>query len=447
MSSLLKKYVNLFSGASSWGDEETGVNPVVNTVKPTQSITEQFGDLKLSREVNVLPPELYIPLPTNVPPPPPLIRQDGLYPHSLPDYVTITDSVDGLNCYHYTSCDDNSSPDVKEYRGIVKRGDKVVCKTFGYITEVSSAERERVKSMLSGFNQSRVFSAQEGATLRVYWDGEKWRLSTHRKIDAFTSKWGKITGKSFGEMFMDALLTENVDGKYRPEDLFSSFCETLDKTRVYAFLVRNTRDSRIVCVEPVRPKMYFIGMFDQKTGFLLQGNDSGIEYPPTLEFATPDTMLDYVDNVDVAQTSGVVVYMPNGTQLKVTSPHYLQFFNVRGNEPSVKFRYLQIRGDKSMVGMLYNLYPESIPTFELYESTIETVKTRIHRAYVDRYVNREYVRVPKPEFSIMESAHNWHLSNKKSNIVTRDYISFVVDGLHPSALNRLIKPYVLGKGK
>ena len=67
--------------------------------------------------------------------------------------------------------------------------------------------------------------------------------------------------------------------------------------------------------------------------------------PVSHKFDTIDDMLSYVDDNDHKVSQGVIVYMPNQCQVKIMNPSYVSYFNVRGNEQSIKFRYLQVRDD------------------------------------------------------------------------------------------------------
>ena len=50
-------------------------------------------------------------------------------------------------------------------------------------------------------------------------------------------------------------------GAISTNELFNKFCTSLDKTKCYCFLVRNTAENRIVCKNPSRPTMYSAGAF------------------------------------------------------------------------------------------------------------------------------------------------------------------------------------------
>lgn len=365
--------------------------------------------------------------------------------------VRLTDTDDYLRLYHYVHCDDASDDDVKASRGIIRDGDNIVCKTFGYTTEISCNNVDLVKSNIHSFSGCKVYDSEEGATVRLWFDvkGNKWRLSTHRKIDANHSRWGSPSAQSFGDMFLDALRWECVYGEMRERfdtknrgGIFKEYCDSLDKNKTYVFLIRNSKENRIVCDAPEHPQAYFIGSFDRSTHLLTEGNDSGFPAPISHSFETVDDLIEFVSNTDIRKKQGVIVYLPNQKQVKVMNKMYLDFFNARGNEPSIKYRYLNVRKDQNMVSMLYTLYPEYIPMFETYENILTDVSRKIHRAYVARYINRQFVSLPQPEFFILQACHGWHIQDRAYNKISLDRVTTTIDNQSPTSLNKLIKPYI-----
>ena len=385
---------------------------------------------------------------------PDLSIQNSVSAKYISDDIRLTDSDGEVCLYHYVDCDDNSSDDIKNMRGVIREGDTIVCKTFGYTPEISCFEVDEIKKRIHSFNQSTVYAAEEGATVRIWYDKKngKWRdPSTHRKINAYQSRWGNPKTKTFGEMFIDALYWESYEGELKGkfdfnDELYSQFCDTLDKSKTYAFLVRNSDSNRIVCEAPNHPQAYFIGSFDNTTHLLVEGNDSGFPYPEVLNFETVDDMIEYVRiNTDCRKTQGVIVYLPDQTQLKIMNDTYLDFFAVRGNEPSVKFRYLQVRHDNDMVTKLCALYSDYIPAFELYDAILDRITIKIYNAYVERFIKHNYVSLPQQEYFILQICHGWHLQNKIKNKVNPKKVMEIIDDQSPTTLNKLIRTYTNNK--
>lgn len=366
--------------------------------------------------------------------------------------IRLTDTDGDIRLFHYVHCDDKSGDDVKSCRGIIRDGETIVCKTFGFTPEISCSDSDLVKSHIHSFSSCKVYDAEEGATVRFWFDtnDQKWRLSTHRKIDAYRSRWGNPNAQSFGDMFQDALQWECISGEMKDKfqgknrsDLLTEYTSSLDQNKTYVFLVRNSNENRIVCDAADHPQAYFIGSFDRSTNLLLEGNDSGFSTPQTHDFADVDALLGFVSNVDSRKKQGLIVYLPDQTQVKIMNQTYLDFFSARGNEPSIKYRYLQIRKDQNMVSMLYTLYPEHIPTFEMYENVLTDVSRKIHRAYVSRFIQRQFVSLPQPEFFILQACHGWHIQDRSYNKISLEKVTNMVDSQSPTSLNKLIKPYIV----
>ena len=369
---------------------------------------------------------------------------DYVSKYITPD-IRLTDSDGDIRLFHYIYCDDSSSDDVSSCRGIIRNKDVIQCKTFGYTPEISCDNTELVKSYINSFSSCKVYDSEEGATIRLWFDGESeiWRVSTHRKISAYHSRWGNPHSRSFGDMFQDALKWECVFGLMKDRfktNEFDEYTSTLDKNKNYTFIVRNSSENRIVCEADVHPQAYFIGSFDRSTHFLVEGNDSGFPSPRQHEFSTVDELISYVSDIDYRKKQGVIVYLPNQKQVKIMNQTYLDFFEARGNEPSIKFRYLQIRHDLSLVSMLYILYPDLIPTFESYETILSNISRKVYNAYVDRYIHHKFVTLPKPEFFILQECHDCYIKNRNEKISLERVIN-TIESQSPTCLNRLIKLY------
>ena len=370
------------------------------------------------------------------------LSEDNYVSHN----IVLTDTLDDLKLYHYSYCDDFSGDEVKRNRGIVRCEDTIVCKTFPYIDEVQTTERDRIERKVCCFEQCKFYKCEEGASIRLFFHKNKWYMTTHRKLNAFNSKWGSHGTKSFGEMFIDALkytidstsLCQKVTYENRDE-VFDCFCNTLDRNKNYVFLLRNSQYNRIVCDPPENPTIYFLGSFDKTTHLLTEGNDSGVESCQSLNFESIDDLLKYVDEIDYKKNQGVIVFMPNQTQLKIINSKYMECFKARGNEPSIKFRYIQVRKDVKTVQMLTNLYPEYVESFTRYENILQLVSKKICKSYVDRYIHKKYVSLPQQEYFILQDCYNLYLGTKE--YITPEKVLNIINGKTSSFINRLIKQF------
>lgn len=359
------------------------------------------------------------------------------------------DETNGLDLFCYTSCDVSDSELVKRCRGVVFNKDELVMKGFPYTVDFNSSDRDSdiLSKLRDNFSECKFYESFEGSLIRMFCYNNKWYITTHRKLDAFKSKWASKT--SFGEYFREALEYEekynvNFQNVLSPkvsddEDIITRLENILDKSKQYMFLLISSKENRIVCTPPPTPTLLHVGTFcnnELKTGL---DEKLQIPVPQELFFDNIDELLTFVDNGNVNYSQGVIVFAPNNVQYKVLTPEYDYLFKVRGNEPSIKFRYLQIRMDKSMNKSLRELYPDMVDTFDNYENILYNKAKDLYKSYVDRFIKHIYVTVPSEDYSVIKKCHSWHIENRDKNKINLNKVIEFLNSEQPTILNRLIK--------
>ena len=378
-----------------------------------------------------------------------------------------------LYCYHH--CDNNETELVKNCRGVIFNNEKVVMQGFPYTDEYTTDDdvlcdlKNKIGKNIGSY---RFYDAHEGALLRVFNWNDKWYITTHRKLDAFRSKWA--SKDSFGQMLKNALneklkQKDNnfmkqcygddwVDSESESEstqddidiDVIKLFTNSLDVTKQYMFLILNNYDNRIVCLSPESPTVYHVGTFDTiveddvRVPLSVCDLDTrvGIEWPYEHQFANWEDLVENVKNQSSERLQGIIIYdTATRKQYKVFNKDYYELFKVRGNEPSVKYRYLQVRMDKEMVDKLYYLYPKFADAFDDYENTLYECAKQINKNYIDRFIKKKYVTVPKEEFAIMKACHDWHLVEREKNRISLRKVIDTMNEQNPSNLNKIIRRY------
>lgn len=395
-----------------------------------------------------------------------------------PDAV-ITDRDEETNLAIWST---KSVPGAKEEsdagkdRGMVFDGDKLVSKGLSKPNEITVPTCERyldpplsetvpsVKEKIEELKiiNPRTFVAYEGAIIRVFCYNGKWYTSTNRKLDAFKSRWGG--DDSFGKLFVDAIRKHNntpffqhgtrygdVDAvptrtNFIPdadtkddESVLKDFYTLLRSDHQYHFLLRNTKDNRIVSPAPTDkdPSFYHVGTFkdfvsvdDLRFDWAMYPEERDYSYAEAIEHLACKKYF------SVPYIQGLIIIGDNA-QFKLYSSDYSYFFNLRGNEPSVKFRYLSLRMDEGDRNKFKMLYPEYIDEFNDYENILYKQARAIHEKYKARFIRHEYIRVDKTLFYIMTQCHNWHRTNKA--YVTLETVIGVINDCNAVTLNKLIK--------
>lgn len=372
------------------------------------------------------------------------------------DYIKVVDKNDELDCYCYTNdvCDSQDiSPDMKDtilsYRGLVtdKKGNTVL-KSFPFTPEYNVEDTDNYSHIfnLNKNTNVHVFKSYEGCLIRMFYHSNKWYVSTHRKLNAFDSRWGGT--KSYGTIFKNTLFDyydnnqlfrDKLSKDNTTSSLYGKFCNTLNKEKQYMFLLRNTQENRIVCQSPNESRLFHVatiykGCIDLK---------DCIDIPKPEEipmFNDNNELKEYVDSIDIKVNPGVIVFLDN-IPLKISNSEYMRLKNIRGNESSIKYRYLQLRCDgmTDELKELYSLYPESQADFNMYESIIEEVINDIHNMYLQKFVFKENINIPSHKYKIMRTAHGWFIQDRDNRRVTKDVICAIVDELPASVLNSIIK--------
>lgn len=366
---------------------------------------------------------------------------------SLKPKVRVVDSDENLKLYCYSTCDENDSDEVKFCRGLVFDNDKnLVLKAYSYTPEYTTEEHEKIISLLQPvWSGCTVFDSYEGAIIRVFYFKDKWYISTHRRLDAFKSKWADKL--SFGSLFFERLMDEVetsedfssfVGSPSENEKFEDRFLSLLNKEYQYFFLVKPSGENRIVSDYPENNFVLHVGTFKGQE----EVNESiGLSKPQQHNFDTIEDMLAYVDNVNIGKLQGTVVFTPT-TQIKVLNTEYKYYFDIRGNEPSIKFRYLQLRMDRQKRRDLMDLYPTHVPIFDSYEDIIYDIAQNIKNAYVERFIRKQFVRMPQEEYAIMKQCHEWHHENRDQHHINFQRVIDIINDQSPTKLNHLIRRYI-----
>lgn len=381
---------------------------------------------------------------------------------TLDNYIkaTDTDETHGLTNFCYVNdpkTDDEQFKDnvelIQKCRGIVFDGKKVVMRAFSHNDEFGESEMGLITEKLTGIGGGdlskglklcRFYESHEGALIRMFNYKGVWFTTTHRKLNAFKSKWGSC--ESYGSTFKKALknqinLREELSNSVKNTDtnFFDGFQNTLDPANQYMFLVRNTNENRLVSTAPDLETMYHVGTF--VNGELDMDVDINVQKPRSLTFDTVESLHEYISTTHPADTSGLVVFCPGNLQFKISSNAYMSMFNVRGNQPSVKFRYLQIRTDKASNDTIRMMYPDNIKEFDEYEQLLSDIAKKIHDAYMQRFIHKQFVSVPVGEYMVIKCAHTWFWSDRDNRKVTFNVIRDILNEQKATSLNTMIKKH------
>ncbi len=346
--------------------------------------------------------------------------------------VPQTDSDGDLSLF----CAEFTTPH-KNYRGVVFKGEDLLHQGFPYCVERSSgSDNSDIE-----FEKCRLFYAHEGTLIRVFHANDKWYTTTNRKLDAMKSKWAAKTetfGTSFAKAIMDMI---DVDEEPTNEFLEKVYDDNLDPKKQYMFLLKHTREEMIVCM-PAGYAILHVGTFTED-GFTLDDQVVFGKRPvcKSIEIdieKTAEMVADFVEyNTFYLENQGILAIHEDGTHYKIFSKEYEMLFNVRGNTPSLRFRYLQIRSDPDMFYLFTERLYRHFDWRAVEEEISELCEVLQHKYYSIYIRKREEIPLTKTEGAVMGILHKLYLSTRIQTTVER--VGDILANGTAVKLNRLLK--------
>jgi hypothetical protein len=365
--------------------------------------------------------------------------------NTLGDNVGVMDQEDGLKILNYNECGRDSPEDLKKVRGLVQETDtgNILFDTFPYTEEYNSSEEipffsSDNKNVLDEWN---IYYSLEGCLMRVFWHKDRWYISTNKKLNAFKSRWA--SRKSFGDIFRDGLVHTNGN-----ENVLEVLLDQLDKELVHLFLVRYNNENRVVCSAPKDfESVYFIGSWDDKTKTLDREwkHTIKVNIPMSIK-EVPTTINDLANSVDIREHQGVILFhKEKNLQVKVYSDEYDKKNKIRGNNPNIRFRYLEIRKDPEIKPEFIKLYPLYEDLFLEYENIMYQLAKLIRYYYIQRYIKNKYVTLPKEEYILMKKCHDWYLLDRVDNKINVSKVLEILNNEETLALYKMIRRFQINQ--
>ena len=360
--------------------------------------------------------------------------------------VSVVDTLNGLSNYHYLECNNNSSNEIKQYRGIIKAQDgSIVCRSLGFTPEVDVSNEEEMMSIVKPFLEGdiKAFLSYESTLLRVYFhkddnDVGGWYISTFRKIDAFKSKWGG--SKSFGQLFEECLnIPSSEEQNVLLRKPLQEWCENnLNRATQYCYIIRTYNENRIVCTGYDKPEIFLVGTWG------IQGFDlDECKVPRCLdELSTVEDIKKHLSTLDHNSVQGLILFNSKGESVKVMKHEYVEAFKLRGNQPNILLRYIELQqeGVEERVKSFFEMYPEHQETIITFTEVIQDICSFMFRKYRNRFIRKQVAIVPPDLYYIIRELHDAYLKDR-TKIVTPERVSDYVHTLPPLKLLGLFNSY------
>ena len=364
------------------------------------------------------------------------------------DLTRVSDYNEHFEMINYIDCYNDSPDELKIKRGLVydKNTSDILIPSFAYTDVYTMDDEEKIKDILQDFHDWNFFYSLEATLLRVFYHEGSWHIITNKKLDAFRSRWS--CRETFGQLFKDALCK-----LFHKEsaDVLEWFYQLLDKEKIYCFLIKSNSENRIVCHYKKDPIVY-LGTLRKGGEFI---HESGLpDIPEFQSFSTPAGVVvndmtelgDAVNNVNCFEYQGVIVmHKSKNRQIKIMNDEYKELFELRNNNPNLRFRYLELRHDPIMVKKFYKLYPKYADIFDTYEDALHRIARIIYQFYVSRYIKNQFVTLPKEEFLVMKKCHDWYLQDRLNNKIFSKVVFEFLSQESPLNLYKMIRRLLINQ--
>lgn len=320
--------------------------------------------------------------------------------------------------------------EVRRIRGTVidNRTKRVVHPGGFFPYEFTEIDREKfdqkTTELHQNFNDMTVGYSFEGTIIRIFYHN-KWYVSTHRKLDANRSKWG--SDKSFKILFESGL--QDSYGL-----TLQQLINRLNLRCHYTFMVMADANTRFVCEVGDGKKVYLVGTNDPAPSVNIDPLPV-----PNVKFETVDCVFNYVKEMTYPFAyQGLLLVHRSGSQYRVINSEYGKLFQVRNNEQSIPFRYLQLKTENASetIDNLKKLFPTYIPIFEQQDGYVDQLADFIHVEYTKRKQNNPNNPIGPIDQPIYLFIKNRLMQHRN---VTKNQIIEILWSEKPSNLNKMVR--------
>lgn len=289
-------------------------------------------------------------------------------------------------------------------RGVVFNDKRMIYRGFPYTEEMNSDDPRIEKLDLKKFRMNKSF---EGTLLKMFFLENRWYLTTHRKLNAFSSRW--TSPVTFGDQFVDVL-------KRYGWETYDAFLDHLDKSLRYHFLLINNERTRIV-IRPEKQKeaLYLVLVTSDNDVPIFPLPPLGkVPHSEQLHFETQAELLDYIEKIDPFEFQGVLLYSDDfKKQFRVLNKKYQQYMEVRNNIACLKFCYAVCRHDETKRQLYCELYPDCVEIAKWYEERVNVIAEELFSIYKLRHIRKRYVIVSPERHGILQVIQQNYLETKK----------------------------------
>jgi hypothetical protein len=309
------------------------------------------------------------------------------------------------------------------YTGYIleKESNKIVC--YGQ-KKVVDIDQDKFNNLLNenehdGKTVVKMEYCEDGTLMRLYYHNDKWYTSTTNCTDAKMSFWS--SQNSFDTMFWE---------------IFNERCsvDLLDKESTYYFILINN-ENRLVIKHKINSLVYLYKMNKSGENYSNVFN-KGVFWRPVL---VKDLDTSDINSCFWNKKRGIVIKFKGDENVyKMDFDSYKNIKTVRGNNPNIEMRYIELINDEPSRKLLQMYYSEYNSLFKKIHKLYNDFIYHIYQLYLESHVHHTK-KIDKSHvyFPLIKSLHFQYKKTNKA-IIYND-VKIRIGNMHVNIINDLFK--------
>lgn len=316
------------------------------------------------------------------------------------------DSTNTYTIYKYNQPVSSSS--FYKYRSIIGMGSNIVC--------FSPPKSMTYSEFCDTHSAKQIVSEEfvEGTMVNVFWDGADWKRATKSKMDALCFFFD--TNGVFNRLFEETLKSVNLD------------LNVLNKSYCYSFVMQHPGNRLVTAFTEI--KLYLISAYyienssvDTKVTVVdaIQKDpvweSTRVQFPAVLDWDLKTPIVDMPYTMMGVSFKDIV----SGDRCKLRNPAFEYVRHLRGNQPKLSYRYLELRKMGKVVDFL-KFYPEHSAQFRYYQTNLHKYTNTLYNLYVNIFIKKNIqLDTVDPKFQI--SLKRLHYHYRETLVPQKKYVT------------------------
>jgi len=248
----------------------------------------------------------------------------------------------------------------------------------------------------------------DGTMINLFYN-DAWVISTRSTVGGNVSFFRSETYSTFKTMFEDAVIQDYND--------MESFYNELNKEYSYSFVLQHPSHRIVTPIE--NPNVYLVGIY-KVDGYNVEYIDpfvsrdiSIVKRPQIIMTKEPlsKASLSMLLNDDMFDWKMMGIHLQNkrtGIRTKLRNPKYEKMRMLRGNQPKLQYRFIEMKQNNDDIATFLQVWPEYKSHINNYTEKLSTMCKTIYELYVKRYITHEINTndVPIMVRKMLYSLHN-----------------------------------------